>query len=68
MKTKIEESENREKILHIEVDNESLNKHLSSANRKVASRVNIPGFRKGKAPVSVVENFVGRDYLVNEAL
>ena len=68
MKTKIEESENREKILHIEVDNESLNKHLSSANRKVASRVNIPGFRKGKAPVSVVEYFVGRDYLVNEAL
>lgn len=68
MKTTIEDSENREIILHIEVDDQTLSKHLATANKKVANKMNIPGFRKGKAPSSVIENFVGREYLVNEAL
>ena len=68
MKTTIEDSENREIILHIEVDDQTLSKHLVTANKKVANKMNIPGFRKGKAPSSVIENFVGREYLVNEAL
>jgi len=68
LKTTIEDSENREIILHIEVDDQTLSKHLVTANKKVANKMNIPGFRKGKAPSSVIENFVGREYLVNEAL
>ena len=68
MKTTIEDSENREIILHIEVDDQTLSKHLVTANKKVANKMNIPGFRKGKAPPSVIENFVGKEYLVNEAL
>ena len=68
MKTTIEDSENREIILHIEVDDQTLSKHLVTANKKVANKMNIPGFRTGKAPSSVIENFVGREYLVNEAL
>ena len=68
MKTTIEDTENREIILHIEVDDQTLAKHIIIANKKISNKMNIPGFRKGKAPSSVIENFVGRDYLVNEAL
>jgi trigger factor len=41
---------------------------LNRSFRRVASRVRIPGFRPGKAPRSVVENHLGREALVHEAL
>ena len=68
MKITVEDSANREKILHIEVDDDRLEKHVKKANRHHGKHVNIPGFRKGKAPSSIVENFLGRNWLVNKAL
>ena len=68
MKITVEDSANREKILHIEVDDDRLEKHVKQANRHHGKHVNIPGFRKGKAPSSIVENFLGRNWLVNKAL
>ncbi len=47
---------------------ERLGKHMNAAVRRVAQRVNIPGFRKGKAPRAILQNFVGKDYLVEEAM
>ena len=41
---------------------------LNRSYRRVASRVRIPGFRPGKAPRSVIENHLGREALVHEAL
>jgi trigger factor len=41
---------------------------LNRSYRRVASRIRIPGFRPGKAPRSVIENHVGREALVHEAL
>jgi trigger factor len=41
---------------------------LNRSFRRVASRVRIPGFRPGKAPRSVIENHLGREALVHEAL
>jgi len=63
-----DEGENRQAILHIEVEEDRVEKHLQRAHQKVSARINIPGFRKGKAPRSIVEQFVGRDYLLDEAL
>ena len=68
MKVTRGETENRQTVLHIEVDSLLVERHLQRAHQKVAARVNIPGFRKGKAPRSVVERFVGSDYLLDEAL
>lgn len=45
-----------------------MGKHMNAAARRVAQRVNIPGFRKGKAPRAILQNFVGKDYLVEEAM
>ena len=62
------ETENRQTVLHIEVDDQQVDRHMQRAHQKVVQRVNIPGFRKGKAPRSIVERFVGREYLIEEAL
>ena len=55
-------------VLHIEVDDELLERHMGRAYQRVAARVNVPGFRKGKAPRSVVERFVGKEHLLEEAI
>ncbi|MDO4564793.1 MAG: trigger factor [Clostridia bacterium] len=45
--------------LTIEIAPELFQKALNSAYHKTASRYNIPGFRKGKAPRRVIENMYG---------
>ena len=69
MKVTRGETKDRQTVLHIEVDEpDVVEQHMKRAHQKAASRFNIPGFRKGKAPRSVVERFVGREYLLEEAL
>jgi len=55
-------------VLSIELDPGELEEQLGVVYRRAVQRVNIPGFRKGKAPRSVVERFVGREAMVEEAL
>ena len=57
-----------EVTLTISMDAEDEEPFLNRSYRRVASRVRIPGFRPGKAPRSVVENHIGREALVHEAL
>lgn len=68
MKVTHGETKDRQTVLHIEVDDQLLEQHIGRAHQRVASRVNVPGFRKGKAPRAVVERFVGREYLLEEAM
>ena len=68
MKVSRDDVENRQAILHIEVEEDRVERHLQRAHNKVSQRINIPGFRKGKAPRRIVEQFVGRDYLLDEAM
>ena len=55
-------------VLNIEVEPPELEEHLDIVYRRAVQRVNIPGFRKGKAPRSVVERQLGRDAMVEDAL
>src|SRR3982074_1547095 len=41
---------------------------MDDAYRRLAGRVDVPGFRRGKAPRSMVERMIGRDRIVEEAL
>lgn len=68
MKVTRDDAENRQAILHIEVEEDRVERHLQRAHQKVGARVTIPGFRKGKAPRRIVEQFVGREYLFDEAM
>mgnify|MGYP001016728056 CR=1 FL=1 len=67
MKVTAEHGENREVTLTIEVEQAKLEKATDGAAKRIAGRVNIPGFRKGKAPRKIVENFVGKDAILQEA-
>jgi trigger factor len=53
--------------LDIELDRDQVEKGLDRAARKLSQKVNIPGFRKGKAPRFILENYFGRQALVEEA-
>ncbi|HAI87048.1 MAG TPA: trigger factor, partial [Firmicutes bacterium] len=55
-------------ILEITVEEPRVREAVARAVRKVAGRVSIPGFRKGKAPRAVLERFVSREALYDEAI
>ena len=55
-------------LLEVEVESEQMERSLERAYRKLAQRVAVPGFRKGKAPRPMLERHVGRDRLLQEAL
>ncbi len=68
MKVTREDLEHSEVSLNIEVEEEDIEPYLQRAYQRVVRRVNIPGFRKGKAPRAVLERFVGRQSLEDDAL
>ena len=68
MKIIQDEIEQSQTVLHIELDEADINPYLNRAYNKVVGRVNIPGFRKGKAPRNIVEQYFGKESLINEAL
>ena len=51
----------------VTVDAETFEKGMQTAYRKNVSRINIPGFRKGKAPRRVLENYYGEAILYEDA-
>src|ERR687885_55470 len=53
--------------LDIELDQQQVEKGLDRAARKLSQQYRIPGFRPGKAPRFIVENYVGRARLMEEA-
>ena len=67
MKVTAENGENQQVTLTIEVEAAEVSKAVERAVKRLANRVNIPGFRKGKAPRKIVESNVGMDALLQEA-
>lgn len=53
--------------LDIELDSDQVEKGIERAARRLSQKYNIPGFRKGKAPRFIVENYFGRAALLEEA-
>ncbi len=58
----------RQAVLTVSVSEERLDPFLRTASRRLASRLSIPGFRKGKAPHGVVLRQVGKEALIREAI
>ncbi len=54
--------------LTIDVTFDELSGHLSDAYKKISTQVNIPGFRKGKVPASMIDQRVGRGTVLDEAI
>ncbi len=68
MKTSIKERENGKITLEVALEAEEFQKAINKTAKKLAHKVNIPGFRKGKVPKKILESFVGSEALCAEAV
>ena len=68
MKTNVEKLNPTRVKLTIEVDQASFKPTLDKAYKTVSEQVNIPGFRKGKVPAAVLDQRVGRDVIIAQAI
>lgn len=68
MKSTIEKLSSNKVKLNIEVEAEKFEEGMKKAYKKMVGRFNIPGFRKGKAPRKVIENYYGEEVFYDEAL
>ena len=68
MKSTIETLSPTRVRLDIEVEFSEMSSHVADAYKKVATQVNIPGFRKGKVPAAMIDQRVGRGTVLDEAI
>ena len=68
METKIEKLPENIVKVDIEIPAKDAVNYYNNAAKKIAEHVNIPGFRKGKAPRNVVEQHIGEERIKYEAL
>ena len=68
MKVELQPIESSAVKLTVQVPAEQAQQEFNKACRRVGQRVNIPGFRRGKAPLRMIEKAVGEDTIKQEAL
>jgi len=68
MKATWDKLENNWMQFEVEVEAIQFTKAVDTAFRKLNQRVNIPGFRRGKAPRTLFERMYGKESLVQEAV
>ncbi|MGH3447923.1 MAG: trigger factor [Nocardioidaceae bacterium] len=54
--------------LTVEVPFEELKPSLDAAYKKISQQISVPGFRKGKVPPMIIDQRVGREAVLNEAV
>ena len=68
MKCKVEKTKNANEVkLEITVEAEKFNDAIKKVYFKSAKYFNIPGFRKGKAPMQIVEKYYGKEIFYEDA-
>lgn len=64
---KSEKTNPGEWTLEFSVDKDTFRKAISDSYRKKVGKVNVPGFRKGKAPRAVIEKMYGKGFFYEDA-
>lgn len=54
--------------LEVQVDAETFEKAVSTVYRKKVKNINVPGFRKGKAPRMIIEKMYGEEIFYEDAM
>ena len=54
--------------LEIAIDGETFKKTVNKVYKRQVGKINIPGFRKGKAPKSVIEKMYGKKFFYEDAM
>jgi trigger factor len=68
VKVSAQEIEQRQVVLEIEVDRERVDRAMDQAYKRIVNRINVPGFRRGRAPRPLVERMVGREAILEDAV
>ncbi len=68
MNVQTEKLENHVARLKVEIEPKRLEDAKKAAAKRIAKQVNIPGFRKGKAPYRILVNYVGEGPILEEAI
>ena len=68
MNVQVEKQENNIAVLTVEVETEVFEKAVEKVYRETRNRINVPGFRKGKAPRKVIEKMYGKDVFWGDAV
>ncbi len=68
MITTVEKLSTNKVKIRFEADAQTLEAGMQKAYLKLRGRINVPGFRKGKAPRKMIENMYGEGFLYEEAL
>lgn len=63
----IEKNEDRTATFQVEIDSAEFDAAVTKAYNKAKGSINVPGFRKGKAPRAIVENMYGEDAFYQDA-
>ena len=67
MKVTLERIDNHKIVFNFEIPQNVVAKEVESAYKRIAGKVNIPGFRKGKAPRKIIERQFGMQMILDEA-
>lgn len=68
MKVNNEKTENRQAFLTIEMEPTEVEDSLKKSYQRLVRSTRIPGFRKGKAPRAILENYIGKESLFEDTL
>ena len=68
MSVQVEKLEQNMAKLTVEVPAENVEKAIQGAYNKMKKSINIPGFRKGKAPRQLIEKMYGKEVFYNDAI
>jgi trigger factor len=68
VKVSTEKTENRQAFIKIEVEPTEIEAGTEKAYLRLVKKVDVPGFRRGKAPRAIFERNYGKDRLFDEAL
>ncbi|MGO1775648.1 MAG: trigger factor, partial [Agrococcus casei] len=68
MKTEVEKIDETRVKLSIFVEPSELKPYMDEAYQAIAEQVAVPGFRKGKVPAPIIDQRVGREAVISEAV
>ncbi len=68
MKVTREKTENSQAFLSIEMEPAEVEGSLQKSYHRLVKKTNIPGFRKGKAPREILEQYIGKEGLLEDTL
>jgi trigger factor len=68
VKVTVDKTENRQAYLTIEMEPAEVEEGLKKAYGRLVQQYNIPGFRKGKTPRPILEQYLGKEVLMEDAV